>query len=144
MNQFDQERELKTMPLTLEQFLNELLTLMKQDYPHHFQRMVADTEGLTWLQTLDNEKTLIRVTADDVVIGCQNMPKNVDVQINLYRKSLFDLLEGRITLDKALQTKEVEAFGEPATLLKCYRIFEQILLLSRLSPRFYFLTYRLR
>jgi hypothetical protein len=144
MNQFDQERELKTMPLTLEQFLNELLTLMKQDYPHHFQRMVADTEGLTWLQTLDNEKTLIRVTADDVVIGYQNVPKNVDVQINLYRKSLFDLLEGRITLDKALQTKEVEAFGEPATLLKCYRIFEQILLLSRLSPRFYFLTYRLR
>ena len=144
MNQFDQERELKTMPLTLEQFLNELLTLMKQDYPHHFQRMVADTEGLTWLQTLDNEKTLIRVTADDVVIGCQNMPKNVDVQINLFRKSLFDLLEGRITLDKALQTKEVEAFGEPTTLLKCYRIFEQILLLSRLSPRFYFLTYRLR
>ena len=144
MNQFDQERELKTMPLTLEQFLNELLTLMKQDYPHHFHRMVADTEGLTWFQTLDNEKTLIRVTADDVIIGCQNVPKNVDVQINLYRKSLFDLLEGRITLDKALQTKEVEAFGEPATLLKCYRIFEQILLLSRLSPRFYFLTYRLR
>ena len=144
MNQFAQERELKTMPLTLEQFLNELLTLMKQDYPHHFQRMVADTEGLTWLQTLDNEKTLIRVTADDVVIGCQNVPKNVDVQINLSRKALFDLLEGRITLDKALQTKEVEAFGEPATLLKCYRIFEQILLLSRLSPRFYFLTYRLR
>jgi hypothetical protein len=144
MNQFAQERELKTMPLTLEQFLNELLTLMKQDYPHHFQRMVADTEGLTWLQTLDNEKTLIRVTADDVVIGCQNVPKNVDVQINLNRKSSFDLLEGRITLDKALQTKEVEAFGEPATLLKCYRIFEQILLLSRLSPRFYFLTYRLR
>ena len=144
MNQFDQERELKTMPLTLEQFLNELLTLMKQDYPHHFQRMVADTEGLTWLQTLDNEKTLIRVTADDVVIGCQNVPKNVDVQINLHRQSLFDLLEGRITLDKALQTKEVEAFGEPATMLKCYRIFEQILLLSRLSPRFYFLTYSLR
>ena len=132
------------MPLTLEQFLNELLTLMKQDYPHHFQRMVADTKGLTWFQTLDNEKTLIRVTADDVIVGCQNVPKNVDVQINLYRKSLFDLLEGRITLDKALQTKEVEAFGEPATLLKCYRIFEQILLLSRLSPRFYFLTYRLR
>ena len=117
---------------------------MKQDYPHHFQRMVSDTKGLTWLQTLDNEKTLIRVTSDNVVIGCQNVPKNFDVQIKLYRKSLFDLLEGRITLDKALQTKEVEALGEPATLLKCYRIFEQILLLSRLSPRFYFLTYRLR
>ncbi len=144
MNLFDQEREWKTMPLTLEQFLNELLALMKQDYPRHFQRMVADSKGLTWFQTLDNEKTLIRVIVDDVVIGCQNLPKNVNVQINLTRKSLFDLLEGKITLDKALQTKEVEAFGEPATLLKCYRIFEQILLLSRLSPRFYFLTYRLR
>jgi hypothetical protein len=132
------------MPLTLEEFLNDLITLMKQDFPKHFQRMVTDTEGLTWLQTLDNEKTLIRVTADDVVVGCQNLPKNVDVQVNLSRKSLFDLLEGRITLDKALQTKKVEAFGEPATLLRCYRIFEQILLLSRLSPRFYFLTYRLQ
>jgi hypothetical protein len=132
------------MPLTLEQFLDELIALMKQDYQKHFLRMVTDTEGLTWLQTLDNEKTLIRVTKDDVVVGCQDVPKNVDVQINLSRKCLFDLLEGRVTLDKALQTKEIEAFGEPAMLLKCYRIFEQILLLSRLSPRFYFLTYRLQ
>jgi hypothetical protein len=132
------------MPLTLEQFLDELIALMKQDYQKHFLRMVTDTEGLTWLQTLDNEKTLIRVTKDDVVVGCQDVPKNVDVQINLSRKCLFDLLEGRVTLDKALQTKEIEAFGKPATLLKCYRIFEQILLLSRLSPRFYFLTYRLQ
>jgi hypothetical protein len=131
------------MPLTLEQFLDELIALMKQDYPKHFLRMVTDTEGLTWLQTLDNEKTLISVTKD-VVVGCKDVPKNVDVQINLSRKCLFDLLEGRVTLDKELQTKEIEAFGEPATLLKCYRIFEQILLLSRLSPRFYFLTYRLQ
>jgi len=132
------------MQLTLEQFLKELIALMKQDFPNHLQRMIADTEGLVWLQTLDMEKTLIRVTADDVVIGDKTIPKMIDVRVNLSRKCLFDLLEGRITLDKALQTNEVEAFGEPATLLKCYRVFEQILLLSRLSPRFYFLTYRLR
>jgi len=132
------------MQLTLEQFLKELVALMKQDFPNHFRRMIADTEGLVWLQTLDGEKTLIRVTADDVVIGSESLPKKIDVQINLSRKSLFNLLEGRITLDKALQTSEIEAFGEPTTLLKCYRVFEQILLLSRLSPRFYFLTYKLR
>ena len=106
--------------------------------------MIADTEGLVWLQTLDREKTLISVTTDDVVVGSRTIPKKIDVRTNLSRKCLFDLLEGRITLDKALQTNEVEAFGEPATLLKCYKIFEQILLLSRLSPRFYFLTYRLQ
>lgn len=106
--------------------------------------MVSDTEGLVWLQTLDKEKTLIKVTVDDVVIGSETIPNKVDVRVNLSRKCLFDLLEGRITLDKALKANEVEAFGEPATLLKCYRIFEQILLLSRLSPRFYFLTYKLR
>jgi hypothetical protein len=131
------------MQLTLEQFLKELVALMKQDYPQHLGKMIANTKGLVWLQTLDDEKTLIRVTADDVVIGGETS-KKIDVRVNLSRKSLFDLLEGRITLDKALQTNKVEAFGEPATLLKCYRIFEQILLLSRLSPRFYFLTYRLR
>lgn len=132
------------MQLTLEQFLKELVALMKQDFPSHLRRMIADTEGLVWLQTLDVEKTLIRVTADDVVVGSETTPKKINVRINLSRKCLFDLLEGRITLEKALQTNEVEAFGEPATLLKCYRIFEQILLLSRLSPRFYFLTYRLQ
>jgi alkyl sulfatase BDS1-like metallo-beta-lactamase superfamily hydrolase len=132
------------MQLTLDLFLKELIALMKQDYPLQLQKMITSTEGLTWLQTLDNENTIIRVTDDDVVIGEKVKPKKIDVRISLSRKSLFDLLEGRITLDKALQTKKVEAFGEPATLLKCYRIFEQILLLSRLSPRFYFLTYRLR
>jgi hypothetical protein len=132
------------MELTLEQFLKELVELMKQDFPHHLRRMIEVTEGLVWLQTLDEEKTLIRVTADDVVIGCETVPKLIDVRINLSRKCLFDLLEGRITLDKALQENGVEAFGKPTTLLKCYRVFEQILLLSRLSPRFYFLTYKLQ
>ncbi len=132
------------MQLTLELFLKELIALMKQDYPQHLQKMIMNTLGLTWLQTLDNENTIIRVTADDVVIGEKVKPKKIDVRISLSRKCLFDLLEGRITLVKALQTKKVKAYGEPATLLKCYRIFEQILLLSRMSPRFYFLTYRLR
>ncbi len=132
------------MQLTIEQFLKELIALMKEDYPKHLQRMIDNTKGLVWLQTLDEEKTLIRVTSDDVVIGGETIPKLIDVQVKLSRKSLFDLLEGRTTLDKALQTNQLEVCGEPATLLKCYRIFEQILLLSRLSPRFYFLTYRLR
>jgi hypothetical protein len=132
------------MQLTLEKFLKELVELLKQDFPQHFRRMIMDTEGLIWLQTLDGEKSLIRVTADDVIIGSETMPKMIDVQVNLSRKCLFDLLEGRITLDKALQSNRIEVFGEPTTILKCYRIFEQILLLSRLSPRFYFLTYKLQ
>jgi len=132
------------MQLTLEQFLKELIALMKQDFPQHLQRMINSTEGLVWLQILDEEKTLIRVTSNDVVIGGETIPKMIDVRVKLSRKCLFDLLEGRTTLDKALRTNKIEVFGEPATLLKCYRIFEQILLLSRLSPRFYFLTYRLQ
>ncbi len=64
------------MQLTLEQFLKELVALMKQDYPQHLRRMIADTEGLVWLQTLDDEKTLIRVTADDVVIGGEHAQKD--------------------------------------------------------------------
>ena len=144
LNRFDRERGLMAMQLTLELFLRELIALMKQDYPQHLQKMITDAQGITWLQTLDNENTLIHVTSDDVVIGEKIKPKKIDVRISLSRKCLFDLLEGRITLDKALQSNKVEAFGEPATLLKCYRIFEQILLLSRMSPRFYFLTNKLR
>ena len=68
--------------------------------------MIDSTEGLVWLQTLDEEKTLIRVTSDDVVIGGEAVPKTIDVQVNLSRKCLFDLLEGRITLDKALANKQ--------------------------------------
>jgi hypothetical protein len=132
------------MPLTLEQFLRELIGVMKEDYPKDLQKMVMDTQGVKWLQTLDNEKTLIHVTTDDIVIGEKIKPKRIDVRIILSRNTLFDLLEGRITLDKALKSKKVEAFGEPATILKCYKIWEQILSMSRTSPRFYFLTYKLR
>ena len=132
------------MQLTLELFLKELIALMKQDYPQHLRKMIIDTQGITWLQILDNENTLIRVTSADVVIGEKIKSKKINVRVILSRKCLFDLLEGRITLDKALQSKKIEAFGEPATLLKCFYIFEQILLLSRTSPRFYFLTYKLR
>jgi hypothetical protein len=132
------------MQLTLELFLRELIAIMKQDYPQHLQKMIMDTRGVMWLQTLDNENALIHVTSDDVVIGEKIEPKEIDVRVILSRKCLFDLLEGRITLDKALQSKKVEVFGEPVIMLKCYRIWEQILSLSRTSPRFYFLTNRLR
>jgi alkyl sulfatase BDS1-like metallo-beta-lactamase superfamily hydrolase len=132
------------MGLTLEAFLTDLIAIMKEDYPQHLKRMIQDTQGIRWLQTLDNESTLIHVTTNDVVIGEKIKPKQIDARVALSRKSLFDLLEGKITLYKALQSKKVEAFGEPATILKCYKIWEQILSLSRISPRFYFLTYRLR
>jgi hypothetical protein len=131
------------MQLTLDLFLKELVALMKQDFPQHLRKMIMDTQGITWLQILDNESTLIHVTSNDVAIGEKINPKKINVRVILSRKCLFDLLEGRITLDKALQSKKIEAFGDPATLLKCFYIFEEILLLSRKSPRFYFLTYRL-
>jgi len=132
------------MRLTLERFLNELIAVMKQDYPQQLNQMIQGTQGITWLQTLDNESTLIHITTSDVLIGEKPTPKKIDVQVILSRKCLFNLLDGKITLDKALQSKKLEALGEPATLLKCYKIWEQILSLSRTSPRFYFLTYRLR
>jgi hypothetical protein len=144
LSRFDQEKELRTLQLTLEQFLKDLVSLMRQDYPRHLQRMIADTAGLVWLQTLDNETVLICVTDSDIIVGGKASAKKIGVKISLSRKSLFDLLEGRLSLDKALQTSQLDVVGEPATLLKCYRVFEQILLLSRLSPRFYFLTFRLR
>ena len=132
------------MHLTLEPFLQELIALMKQDHPQQIQKMIHETQGITWLQTLDREKTFIRVTTDDIIVGEKKRPRKVDIRIRLSRKILFDLLEGRITLDKAVQSRELEIFGDPVIILKCYKMWEQILLLSRISPRFYFLTYRLR
>ena len=132
------------MHLTLEPFLQELIAIMKQDHPQQIQKMIHETQGITWLQTLDREKTFIRVTTDDIIVGEKKRPRKVDIRIRLSRKILFDLLEGRITLDKAVQSRELEIFGDPVIILKCYKMWEQILLLSRISPRFYFLTYRLR
>ena len=34
--------------------------------------------------------------------------------------------------------------GDPLTLLRCYAIWERVISLARTSPRFYFLTYKLR
>jgi hypothetical protein len=132
------------MHLTLEPFLRELIAIMKQDHPQQIRIMIMETQGITWLQTLDREKTFIRVTTDDIIIGEKKRPKKIDIRISLSRKILFDLLEGRITLDKAVQSREIEICGEPVIILKCYKMWEQILLLSRISPRFYFLTYQLR
>jgi hypothetical protein len=144
LNQSDHENRITAMHLTLEPFLQELIAILKQDHPREIQKMIMETQGITWLQTLDRETTLIRVTSDDIIIGEKNNAKKIDVRINLSRKILFDLLEGKISLDKALQTKDLEIYGKPVIILKCYKIWEQILLLSRISPRFYFLTYQLR
>src|SRR5660398_236708 len=69
LNRFDRERGLRAMQLTLEQFLQELVALMKQAFPNHLRRMIAETEGLVWIQSLEREKMLIRITTDYVGVG---------------------------------------------------------------------------
>ncbi|MCL4436976.1 MAG: SCP2 sterol-binding domain-containing protein [Thaumarchaeota archaeon] len=132
------------MPLKLKQFLNELLEVMEEDYQQQLQEIIKDARGITCLQTLDNEKAVIQIDRRRIKISSKAPKKQINVHITLSRNCLFEILEGRITLEQAFYSKELEVLGDPATLLRCYRIWERIMSLARTSARITFLTYRLR
>ena len=132
------------MPLKLKQFLDDLLEIMREDYQQQLQEIIKDARGITCLQTLDNERAVIQIDRRRIKISGKAPKKQINVRITLSRNCLFEILEGRITLEQAFYSKELEVLGDPVTLLRCYRIWERIMSLARTSARITFLTYRLR
>lgn len=132
------------MPLKLKYFLDELIEVMKEDHQSQLQEIIEEARGITCLQTLDNERAVIQIDRRRIKISSKAPKKQINVHITLSRNCLFEILEGRITLEQAFYTKELEVLGDPVTLLRCYRIWERIMSLARTSARITFLTYRLR
>ena len=132
------------MPLKLKPFLDDLLEVMREDYHQQLQEIIKDARGITCLQTLDNEKAVIQIDRRRIKISNKAPKTQINVRITLSRNCLFEILEGRITLEQAFYSKELEVLGDPVTLLRCYRIWERIMSLARTSARITFLTYRLR
>lgn len=132
------------MPLKLRSFIYALLDLLREDYPQQLHEFIRDARGVTCLQTLDNEKIVIKICMDRIKIVSKVRERDINVRVSLSRKCLFRILEGELTLDEAFYTDELEVRGDPLTLLKTYQLWQRIISLSRTSPRFYFLTYNLR
>ncbi|HUI00173.1 MAG TPA: SCP2 sterol-binding domain-containing protein [Nitrososphaerales archaeon] len=132
------------MVLRLRKFLDELLDVLREDYPKQLSRLIKDANGLTYLQVLDKERAVITVRNRKIAIASKARKDEINVRVYISKSCLFDVLEGKLTLAEAFETGELRVFGSPQTLLRCYAIWERVISLARTSPRFYFLTYELR
>jgi hypothetical protein len=132
------------MALRLKRFLEEILGLLEEDFPTQLKRLTEEAEGVTYLQVLDGERAVIIVRRSRIEIASKAKRKEINVRVHMTRSCLFDVLEGKRTLAEALDSGDLTVFGDPVTLLRCYAIWERVISLARTSPRFYFLTYRLR
>jgi hypothetical protein len=132
------------MALRLRRFLNELLDLMREDYPEQLKVIARDANGLVYFQRLDKETATIEVRNRNIKITGRVRKSEINIRVDMSRECLFKVLEGRLTLEEAISTGELQVYGDPLTLLRCYRIWERVISLARTSPRFYFLTYKLR
>jgi len=132
------------MAMRLRRFLNELLDLLSEDYPEQLDGIIRDARGLTYFQRLDRETAVIEVRNRRIRIVGRARKSEIDARVYMSRDCLFKVLEGKLTLEEAINAGELSVFGDPLTLLRCYKIWERVISLARTSPRFYFLTYRLR
>jgi SCP-2 sterol transfer family len=132
------------LALRLRRFLNELVDLLREDYPEQLRVITRDANGLIYLQRLDRETATIVVRNRRIRITGRVKKSQVNISVEMSRECLFRVLEGRLTLEEAINSGELKVFGDPLTLLRCYTIWERVISLARTSPRFYFLTYKLR
>ena len=132
------------MPLRLKRFLEEVLDLLREDFPSQLEKLTKEADGLTYLQLLDGEEAVILVRGPRIWIASRARKREINVRVRMSRTCLFAVLEGRQTLAEALEAGGLKVFGDPLTLLRCYAIWERVISLARTSPRFYFLTYKLR
>jgi len=132
------------MPLKLRSFIYALLDLLREDYPLQLHELIRDARGITCLQTLDDETIIIKIRRGKIKIVRRVRKKEINIRVSLSRRCLFRILEGELTLEEAFYTDELKVCGDPLTLLRTYQLWQKIISLSRKSPRFYFLTYKLR
>jgi len=132
------------MALRLKEFLEQILLLLREDFPSQLAKLTRDAEGVTYLQTLDSEEAVIIVRKNHIEIARRARKKDINIRVSMSRSCLFKVLEGKQTLSEALHEGELKVTGDPMTLLRCYSIWEKVISLARTSPRFYFLTYKLR
>jgi hypothetical protein len=132
------------MALRLRRFLNELIDLMREDYPEQLKVIIRDANGITYFQRLDKETATIEIRNRRIKVTGRVKKSEINISVDMSRECLFKVLEGRLTLEEAINAGDLKVFGDPLTLLRCYRIWERVISLARTSPRFYFLTYKLR
>lgn len=132
------------MALRLGRFLNELLDLLREDYPEQLDGIIREAKGLTYFQMLDKETAIIEVRNRRIRITSRARKNEINARVYMSRDCLFKVLEGRLTLEEAINAGDLLVFGDPLTLLRCYKIWERVISLARTSPQFYFLTYKLR
>jgi len=132
------------LPLRLRRFLTELLKVLHEDYPEKLDEIVKDGRGITCLEVLDKDRAVIKFREKTIRIAGNAKKSEVNLRIYLSRDCLFKILEGRQTIEEAINNGDLKVFGEPAMLLSFYKVWERVLSIARTSPRFYFLTYELR
>ncbi len=132
------------MTLRLRRFLDLLLDLIEEDYPEQIQNIITEAKGITCLQVLDSDTAIIKISEKTIRVAATTKKSEINLRIYLSRGCLFRILEGKQTLEAALNSGDLRVFGEPRVLLSFYRVWERVLSLARTSPRFYFLTYQLR
>ena len=120
------------MALKLKPFLEEILGLLKEDFPKQLERLIEEADGVTYLQFLDKEKAVIIVRKSRIEIASTAKKKEINVRVHITRGCLFDVLEGKRTLAEALDSGDLTVFGDPLTLLRCYAIWERVISLSGL------------
>ena len=127
----------------LKDFLKDLVILLEEDHPQELAQIIALATGIVLLQKLDQDISVLSVRKGRIHISSSWKAVRPAAEIILSRKVLFQILEGRLTLENALRRDKVMVRADPRTILRCYSIWEKVIELSRMSPRFYFLTYGL-
>jgi len=130
--------------MKLYSFLNKTLKVLKEDHPKRLEEMVSEGLGVTYLQVLDKEKAIIKIRRSGIRLSRSTKQPGINIRVYISRNCLFDLLEGRETLEEAFSNGRLKVFGDPLTILRCYGIWESVISIARTSPRLYFLTYKLR
>lgn len=144
MNLPDRAGAREILTLKLKKFLTDFVEIMKEDFPQQLGGIVKDAQGITCLQTLDSERAVIQIRKGEIIITRAARKSEINVRVVLSRDCLFKIIEGKLTLAEAFYTKEFDVVGDPLLLIRCYDMWIRIISIARTSPRFYFLTYKLR
>lgn len=130
--------------MNMENYLRKVASLLEEDYPSEFQKVLDLLASDAALIGIDNKRTLVTVREGRIQFLKPQEIHTVDLQIFITKSLIFELLDGKIALADAILRSDFMIKGSFKAILRFYGIVEIVLRVSQRSASFIELFNRFR
>jgi hypothetical protein len=120
--------------MKIEVFIQNLIRILQEEYPLQYRKLLSIANNEIIGITVEDQKVSLRIENDNIQFIDLDEKIKATLQYSINRSLMFELLDGKTTLDRAITNCQLGIRGNSKALLKTHKVVAIILRLSQKSP----------